>query len=128
MSPYLVLFLTLDICRFALILIPAYEDESQRTPGAGIGVGGDGGEACSWQWLATVNRVNAQVMKVRALMTPSRGCGLTVLIDAHTCLCDGPETRSTRGLTRTRAIKVLQCTRGDRTKVHPGQDARVRKT
>lgn len=51
--------------RFALILIPAYEDEIERTPGANLGVGGDGGEACGWQWLATVNRVNAQVMKVR---------------------------------------------------------------
>ena len=67
-----------NICRFALILIPAYEDESERTLGADIGVGGDGGEACSWQWLATVNRVNAQVMKVRALMASSRDCGLTV--------------------------------------------------
>ncbi|KZV67020.1 hypothetical protein PENSPDRAFT_636237 [Peniophora sp. CONT] len=60
---------------FALILIPSYENETERTPGANIGVGGDGGEACGWQWLATVNRVNAQVMKTLILVyvtVPSR--------------------------------------------------------
>lgn len=59
-------------CRFAIVVIPVYEDPADKEsspfnlPNA---------DTFSWSWLSTVNRVNAQVQKVRALdFFSPRGC------------------------------------------------------
>jgi tRNA-splicing endonuclease subunit Sen2 len=45
-----------------MVLVPEYEDEGERTASP-FDLANAG--PFSWQWLSTINRVNAQVMKVR---------------------------------------------------------------
>ncbi|KAI0033658.1 hypothetical protein K488DRAFT_21651, partial [Vararia minispora EC-137] len=49
---------------FAMVLVPAYEDENERrTSPFDLA----GAEPSSWVWLSTLNRVNSQVMKTLVL-------------------------------------------------------------
>ena len=60
------LFLLLCAQRFALVLIPVYEDPGDA---ADAPYTLQNAEPFTWQWLSTINRVNSQVQKV----CPSHG-------------------------------------------------------
>ena len=53
------------ICRFAVVVLPVYEDpEDQKTSPFNL----NNADPFSWTWLSTINRVNSQVQKVCATL------------------------------------------------------------
>lgn len=54
----------LDLLRFALVVIPVYEDETDRDTSL---FNLQNVDPFSWSWLSTINRVNSQVHKVHII-------------------------------------------------------------
>lgn len=66
--------------RFALVVLPVYEDEDdQRTSPFNL----PNSSPFSWSWLSTINRVNSQVQKVCDPFPELQPCNLLVLADSY---------------------------------------------
>ncbi len=108
-----------------MVVIPVYEDPADQEsspfnlPNA---------NTFSWTWLSTVNRVNSQVQKVRAIRLSASCTRIdTVLADSHTHLRDHPRTVS--DISRTFVVAgvsgSLYCTGCGAKDVHPCTHARL---